>query len=88
MALLDAGEPADVMVSDMAMPGMDGLAFIRQAQTSRPDLPAILLTGFAGDASQLAIGTAARSFSLLRKPVSVARLADRVETVLAAKACP
>jgi PAS domain S-box-containing protein len=88
VALLDAGEPVDAMVSDLSMPGMDGLALTRQAQTLRPDLPAILLTGFAGEASQLATGTAARSFSLLRKPASTAQLIDRIEAVLAAGAPP
>ena len=30
VALLDAGEPVDAMVSDLSMPGMDGLALTRQ----------------------------------------------------------
>jgi PAS domain S-box-containing protein len=88
LALLEADEPVDVMVSDKSMPGMDGLALIRAAHQRRPDLPAILLTGFAGEASQLATGTAARNFSLLRKPVSIAQLVDRIEAVLSARARP
>jgi CheY-like chemotaxis protein len=86
LALVKAGESLDAMVSDMAMPGMDGLALIRTVYQQRPDLPAILLTGFAGEASQLITGTASHTFSLLRKPVSVPQLIDRIEAVLAAKA--
>ena len=83
--LLDAGEPVDLLVSDLAMPGMDGIALIRAAQTRRARLPAILLTGYAGEAASLAIGGAVNgSFSLLRKPITGAQLADRVATLLEA----
>jgi PAS domain S-box-containing protein len=85
LALLDAGEPVDVLVSDLSMPGMGGLALIREAQVRRPGLPSVLLTGYAGEAAHLAVsGPPPGSFSLLRKPVSVARLVDRIEMVLAA----
>ena len=51
LALLDAGEGVDLMVSDLSMPGMDGLALVREAQRRRPGLPAILLTGYATNAA-------------------------------------
>lgn len=86
LALLEAKEPVDALVSDMSMPGMDGLALIRQVHALRPGLPAILLTGFAGEARELATGAASRPFSLLRKPVTVAQLIDRIEAILAARA--
>ena len=83
LALLDRGEMVDVLVTDLAMPGLDGVALIRQAQQRRPGLPAILLTGYAGDAAVLAVGSVVDgAFSLLRKPVTGARLADAVATVL------
>jgi len=89
LALLDAEEPVDALVADLAMPGMGGLAFIREAQVRRPGLPAVLLTGYAGDAGEadhLAVsGAPPGAFSLLRKPVSVAQLVDRIEMVLAAR---
>ena len=77
------GAVVDVLVTDLAMPGLDGVALIRQAQQRRPGLPAILLTGYAGDAAALAVGSVVDgAFSLLRKPVTGARLADAVATVL------
>ena len=85
LALLEAEEPVDALVSDMSMPGMDGLALIRRVHALRPGLPAILLTGFAGEARELATGAASRPFSLLRKPISVAQLIDRIEAILAAR---
>jgi PAS domain S-box-containing protein len=83
-ARLDAGDRVDIIVSDLTMPGMDGLSLIRWAQTRRPGLPAILLTGYAGDGASLAVGaTLSGPFSLLRKPVAGPQLADTISTMLA-----
>lgn len=83
LELLDGGESVDLLVSDLSMPDMDGLALIREAQRRRPRLPAILLTGFATDAAELAIsGAVAGTFSLLRKPVTTAALAERISVLL------
>ena len=87
LALLETEEPVDVLVSDLSMPGMGGLALICEAHVRRPGLPAVLLTGYAGEAAHLAVsGAPPDAFSLLRKPVSVAQLVDRIEMVLGAKA--
>jgi CheY-like chemotaxis protein len=87
--LLDAGEPVDILVSDLTMPVMDGLQLIRQAQERRSSLPAVLLTGYAGDGAALAVGGAiSGSFSLLRKPVSGAQLVDRISALLATSKQP
>src|SRR5579862_4495965 len=34
----------DVIISDMRMPGMDGLTFVREAKTIEPRVPVIMLT--------------------------------------------
>ncbi len=87
LALLEAGEPVDALVTDLSMPGLGGLALISEAQARRPGLPSVLLTGYAGEAAHLAVsGGRPAGFSLLRKPVSTAQLVDRIEMVLAAKA--
>ena len=83
LALLDGGAPCDLLVSDLAMPGLDGLAVIREARRRRPGLAAILLTGHAGDAAALASHEADDGFALLRKPVTGAHLAQRVAALLA-----
>ena len=80
---LEAGEVVDLLVSDLSMPGMDGVVLIREAQRRRPRLPAILLTGFATDAAELALsGVVSGSFSLLRKPIEARALAERVAVLL------
>ena len=86
LALLAAGEAVDALVTDLSMPGMDGLAVIRAAQERRPGLPAVLLTGYAGDGAALAVGGAiSGAFSLLRKPVTGVQLVDRVRALLVAR---
>ena len=87
LARLDAGEAVDALVTDLAMPGLDGLAVIRAARARRPGLPAMLLTGYAGDAAALATdGAEGGPFALLRKPVSGAEIADRIAMLLEAAA--
>ncbi|MBY0338809.1 MAG: PAS domain-containing protein [Acetobacteraceae bacterium] len=87
LALLASGEMVDILLSDLSMPGRDGLALIAEAQRRRPDLPAILLTGFAtGAVERTAILEAGGAFTLLRKPVEPALLADRILAMLDAAA--
>jgi signal transduction histidine kinase len=82
LALLDAGTVVDVLITDLSMPGMDGLALIRAARLRRTALPAILLTGYAGEAELPAV--ADPGVVLLRKPVSGADLLAHI-TALAVR---
>ena len=83
LAWLDGGEAVDLVVADLSMPGMDGLTLIREVQRRRPHLPAILLTGFATNAAEIAVnGAMSGAFTLLRKPVSGAVLVERATALL------
>jgi PAS domain S-box-containing protein len=89
LALLDAGEAVDLLVTDLSMPGMDGLELIREVQRRRPGLPAVLLTGFATNAAELAVGGAVSgTFSLLRKPVPPTELAERISVLVEGTGAP
>ena len=48
LALLFNGEQFDVIISDYAMPGLNGADLIAQAQVIQPGLKALLITGYAG----------------------------------------
>jgi PAS domain S-box-containing protein len=77
----------DMLITDLSMPTMDGLAVIREAQALRPGLPAILLTGFATEATRVALGSAIDgSFTLLRKPMAAGPLAARIAAMVQASA--
>ena len=49
-----------VIVTDLSMPGMDGVAVIRAVRERLPGLPAVLLTGYGGDGAALAVGGGCR----------------------------
>lgn len=49
-ALRHAARPFDVLVTDMMMPGMSGRELIQQVVPDYPNLPIIVITGFAADA--------------------------------------
>jgi PAS domain S-box-containing protein len=80
LALLDAGEAVDLLISDLKMADMDGLTLIGGAQLRRKGLPAILLTGSPDTAAEQAAGQG--GFDMLRKPVTPEQLAERLAKAL------
>ena len=46
LQLVRAGDP-DVLLADLRMPGMDGMELMRKAKDLDPELPVVLITGFA-----------------------------------------
>ena len=81
LAMLQASIAVDVLVTDLSMPGPDGRSLIRAAQALRPGLPAILLTGYAGEDCDAAAPD--RRIELLRKPVSGHALLARISRLAA-----
>lgn len=43
----------DLLITDLKMPGVDGLSVIREARRYRPELPIIIITGFSTEASAI-----------------------------------
>ena len=70
----------DCVVSDVAMPGMDGPSLVRRLRQDRPDLPAILISGYADAEQRRAL--AAEDIQFLPKPFSMAELTRAVAGVL------
>ena len=83
LALLDAGESFDLIIADLSMPGMDGIALIREARLRRPGMPAILLTGYAAESAEVrGIEASPDAFAILRKPATERQLTERIEMLL------
>ncbi|HEY0882021.1 MAG TPA: sigma-54 dependent transcriptional regulator [Archangium sp.] len=68
----------DVVVSDVAMPGLDGLALTERVQAIREGMPMILMTGFASVDSAIAAIRAGASDYLV-KPIEPQRLAMAIQ---------
>ncbi|HEY0524493.1 MAG TPA: response regulator [Stellaceae bacterium] len=77
--ILDRGEPLDLMVVDYAMPAMNGAEYARAARQRRPEVPALLITGYAESGLLAGIADLA---AVLRKPFRQADLAAAVRGAL------
>lgn len=83
LSYLAAGLDPQILVTDYAMPGMNGMDLLAQVRRSRPRLPALLLTGFAdGDVLETLERGTGDAAALLRKPVSHHDLARGIAGVL------
>lgn len=84
-ALILAGVRPDLVFSDITMPGMDGIAFVRWLAESGVDAPVVMASGL--QASLDAAKTACANISLfVNKPYEHDRLADQFRALLAARA--
>jgi excisionase family DNA binding protein len=45
--------PYDLLITDLKMPGVDGLTVIREARRLKTDLPVIIITGYSTEASAI-----------------------------------
>jgi two-component system cell cycle response regulator CpdR len=90
MACADGEEAAavldqnwDLLLTDIVMPGMDGIEVARQAAALNPNLRIMFITGFAAVA--LAAGSQAPAGAkVLSKPIHLREIVSEVERMIAA----
>ena len=81
-----ARDPADLVITDIMMPELDGLGTIRELRRLQPSLKIVAMSG-GGRASAMDYLPLARQFgavSILSKPFTIEALAAVVAEVLAA----
>ena len=78
-------EWSGVLVSDINMPGMDGLALLKRVQVIDPDLPVILITGH-GDISMAVGAIRDGAYEFIEKPFSTDLLLDIVRRAVEKRA--
>ena len=71
----------DVVVTDQVMPNMRGLELIRKLKAIRPDIRAVLCTGYSEGASET-ISRAAGADSFLLKPLDAMRIAHSIRKLM------
>jgi response regulator RpfG family c-di-GMP phosphodiesterase len=79
LAMLDSDGPFAVVVSDMRMPGMDGIEFLRQVKDRSPDTVRMMLTGNADQQTAINAVNQGNIFRFYTKPCPAQDLRRAVE---------
>ena len=76
-----AVDPPRVVVSDVRLPGLDGLALFEEIRRTRPTLPVILLTAH-GNIPDAVAATSRGVFGYLTKPFDSQILLEKIDRAL------
>ena len=79
LTILHRGDPCDLLVMDVAMPGLSGRETVRLARQARSDLKVLFVTGYA---EELGVEGPGRGDPLIKKPFKPADLAEAVRQAL------
>ena len=77
------GEDWDLLLTDIVMPGIDGIEVARQAAARHPGLRIMFITGFAAVALA-ATDSAPTGAKVLSKPIHLREIVSEVERMIAA----
>lgn len=83
LLVMQADGPFAVIVADMHMPGMDGLALLQAVKTASPDTVRIMLTGAHDQATAISAINGGQIFRFLNKPCQSEVVAQVVTDALA-----
>jgi len=78
--LADAPAACDLIITDYAMPLMSGCEMLKQARGLRPEIPAILISGYADDR---AMADAPPGVALVRKPFTPVQMGEAITALTA-----
>jgi two-component system cell cycle sensor histidine kinase/response regulator CckA len=79
LARLEEERPA-LLISDIRMPGLDGIELTRRARARHPGLPVLLVSGFADEAARAAVP--GLDIAWLEKPFTLRSLGERVSELV------
>ncbi len=82
LRLISDDEPLDLLVTDAVMPGMGGPELIGRLRAGRPELPVILVSGYAEET--LHTDLRRESIVFLPKPYSLAALSELMDRLVPA----
>lgn len=79
-----AGDSFDLLLSDIVMPEMDGLALAKRAAVLAPRMKVVFITGFAGVALNQRNGEMPQGAKVLSKPFHLREVVEAVHQLCAA----
>ncbi|MGH1402891.1 MAG: response regulator [Alphaproteobacteria bacterium] len=86
LQILHEGQTFDLLLTDIVMPGIDGIELAQKAAEIQPEIKIMFVTGFAA-MSIKDIGNAKENVpQMLSKPFHLNDLVDQVERLLSASA--
>ena len=74
----------DLMLTDIVMPGLDGIALAAKATKADPDMPVLMMTGFASE-GQRARSSESTVERVIPKPFSLKDICAAVDEALTAR---
>jgi two-component system cell cycle sensor histidine kinase/response regulator CckA len=83
LEILGKGDPIDLLISDVVMPGMDGPTMVREARQKWPELKILFMSGYAEE--QLRKSIDIENVNFLPKPFSVTELAEAARRTVGTK---
>jgi PAS domain S-box-containing protein len=82
LQMAEAGDPFDMLISDVGLPGLNGRQLAEAARMIDPELPILLITGYAGQALEEAEAELMAGIEIMRKPFGLDALAARICAML------
>ncbi len=79
--LMSPLEEFDLLLSDIRMPVIDGVALALQVGRDKPELPILLMTGYAEHRDR-AYGLESLIRGIVQKPFTLAQIREEVDAVL------
>jgi excisionase family DNA binding protein len=75
-------QPYDLLITDLKMPGLDGLSVVREARRYKADLPVIIITGFSTESTAIEALDLGGVAGYLTKPIKNHKVVRKVAQAL------
>ncbi len=82
---LTENQDYDLLLTDIVMPGIDGIELAQKAKEIAPDIKIMFITGFAAMAMESAKNAENPNTQLLSKPFHLNDLVEKVDAILKEK---
>jgi DNA-binding NtrC family response regulator len=83
LVILQSGTHVDALLTDVKMPGLNGYQLAEASLALRPEMPVILMTGYADETVPEKLREA--TVPVIRKPFNFTTLGSSIKTIAAAR---